>query len=220
MMSNYAGTNFHMTFAVCFFSAKYGAPPLLILPGKRFNRDFLEGCNIQGSNITTAPMVFINSTLFLIWIELFANSVTDSVARPLVLVYDVFCSHYNDEIVKKSVELKVILVIFPSNSTHLIRSLDESIFKPFKSVLKHCVSKFMLQNAITTITKKDAMPIGSNSWREGIVSKNSSIDSGFRVSGLLSFYFPATQRRLKLFKDCGIALSEDNPTWMRFWGTV
>ena len=32
----------------------------------------------------------------------------------------------------------------------------------------------------------------------------------------VSFFFPVMQRRLKLFKDSGIADSEENPTWMRF----
>ena len=39
--SKYADTNFHMTFAVCVSTDKYVAPPLSIIPGKRFNRDVL-----------------------------------------------------------------------------------------------------------------------------------------------------------------------------------
>ena len=54
---------------------------------------------------------------------------------------------------EKSVEIKVILVIFTANATHLIQLLDVSVLKPLNSVLKHCVSSFMLENAITNITK-------------------------------------------------------------------
>ena len=75
--------NFHMTFFVCVSAAKSVAPPLLILPGKRLNRDVFEGCDIEGTNITIALKNFINSALFLSWLELFANSVPDSVACPL-----------------------------------------------------------------------------------------------------------------------------------------
>ena len=77
-----------MTFVVCVSGAKYVLPPLLISPGKLLNRDVLGGYNIQGANIKTAPNVFIDYTLFLNWIEFFESSVPDSVARPLVLVYD------------------------------------------------------------------------------------------------------------------------------------
>ena len=94
-----------MTFVVCVSAAKYVAPPLLIFPGNRLNRDVLEGCDIEGANITTAPKGFINYTLYLSWLELFSNSVPDSVARPFVLVYDECCSQYNNEIVRKQLIL-------------------------------------------------------------------------------------------------------------------
>ena len=51
-----------MTFVVCVSTTKSVAPPLLLLPGKRVNRDVLEGYDIEGANITTAPKRF--STLF------------------------------------------------------------------------------------------------------------------------------------------------------------
>ena len=62
--SNCADANIHTTFVVCVSADKYVAPPLLILTGKRLNNYALEGCNIEGANITTAPKFFINSTLF------------------------------------------------------------------------------------------------------------------------------------------------------------
>ena len=73
----------------------------------------------------------------------------------------------------------------------------------------------MLENNITTITKKCSMTIGSKSWREGIKYKTTNIASGFRASGLWISSFGDMKRHLKLFKDGSIALSEDNPTWIR-----
>ena len=46
--SKCADSNFHMTFVVCVSAAKYVATPLLILPGKRLNRNVIEGCDIEG----------------------------------------------------------------------------------------------------------------------------------------------------------------------------
>ena len=106
MWSKCADANFHMTFVVCVFAPKYVLPSLLILPGKRLNRDVLEGCDIEGDSITTAPKGVIDFTLFLSWIEFFANSVPDSVVRPFVLFYDVCASQYNDKIVKNMLSLK------------------------------------------------------------------------------------------------------------------
>ena len=75
--SKFADANFYMTFVVCISSAKHVAPPLLIIRGKRLNRDVLKGWNIEGANIKKPPKGFINSTLSLIWIELFENYVPD-----------------------------------------------------------------------------------------------------------------------------------------------
>ena len=88
-----AGANFHMTFVVCVSADKFGAPPLLILPGNYLNRGVLEGCNIEGAYVTTASKRFINSNSLLNCIELFANYFPGSVTRPLVLIYDGCCSH-------------------------------------------------------------------------------------------------------------------------------
>ena len=116
--SKSAEANFHMDFVVCVSAAETVAPPLSIFPGKRLDRDVMEGCNIEGAHFTTAPKGFINSTLFLNCIFFFANSVHDSVVCPLVLVYDCCCSHYNDDFLKKTIEIKVILIILPANATH------------------------------------------------------------------------------------------------------
>ena len=50
-----ADVSFHMIFVICVSADKYVAPPLLILLVKRLNRDVIEGCNIEGDNITVAP---------------------------------------------------------------------------------------------------------------------------------------------------------------------
>ena len=60
-----ADANFHITFVICVSAAKSVASPLSILPGKRFNRDVPEGCDIEGAKITTSPKSFINYTLSL-----------------------------------------------------------------------------------------------------------------------------------------------------------
>ena len=55
MWSKCADANFYMNFFVCVSDDKSVAPPLLILPGNRFNREVISGFNIEGANIKTAP---------------------------------------------------------------------------------------------------------------------------------------------------------------------
>ena len=70
----------------------------------------------------------------------------------------------------------------------------------------------MLENTITTISKKYAMTIGSKYWIEGILDKTTDIASVFRAAGLRPLSSPVIQHRLKLFKDSRIADSEENLT--------
>ena len=68
--------------------------------------------------------------------------------------------------------------------------------------------------------EKNEMTIGSKTWREGILDKTKNIASGFIASVLWTLSFPDMQLRLKLLKDGDIAVSEENPTWMRCRETV
>ena len=77
----------------------------------------------------------------------------------------------------------------------------------------------MLENAITMISKKDSMTIGSKYWREGIKYKTTNIATGLIAAVMWPLYSPAMQLQLKLFKDSSIADSEENPTWMRYQET-
>ena len=52
----------------------------------------------------------------------------------------------------------------------------------------------MLENAITTITKKYEITIGSKYWREIIQDKTTNIDSGFIAVGLWNLSFAVMQR--------------------------
>ena len=68
MCSKCVDANSHIAFVVCVSSDKSVVTPLLILLGKRLNRDAIEGFNIEVHNIKTSPNGFINYTLFLRWI--------------------------------------------------------------------------------------------------------------------------------------------------------
>ena len=61
----------------------------------------------------------MNSRLFIKCLILFDICVPTIVKRPLVLVYDGYSSHYNDEILEKVIEIYIILALLPANATYL-----------------------------------------------------------------------------------------------------
>ena len=61
--SKCANVSFHMIFVLYVSAAKYVSPSLLFIPGKRFIRYVIQGCDIEGSNIATEP-IFLSILLY------------------------------------------------------------------------------------------------------------------------------------------------------------
>ena len=113
------------------------------------------------------------------------------------------------------IELIIVLVLLPSNSTHLIQPLDISVFKPFKTELKHQIEKFMIENACTSFRKKDAIAIASIVFEKGIINKPVKIVAGFKVGGIRPVSFPHMQSRWRLFHNGGVDSTELSiATWI------
>jgi hypothetical protein len=136
--------------------------------------------------------------------EHFERTVPADAKRPLLLVYDGYGSHYNDDIVKKAIQLRIILVLLPENATHLIQPLDICVFKPFKTILKQTMDNFMIEKACTSFSKKDAVEISSVAWNDGIIDKKHNIIAGFKSSGIWPLNFSQMQRRWRLYHDGGV----------------
>ena len=64
------------------------------------------------------------------------------------------------------------------------------------------------------------MTIGSKDWKKVMLDKATYIASGFSAACLWPLSFPVMQHQLKLFKDDGIAGSEENLNSMRCRETV
>ena len=135
----------------------------------------------------------MNSNIFIKWLDRFSSNVPSHVKRRIALVYYNYGIHSNTDIVEKLIKLKIILVLMPSNSTHLIQPLDISVFKPFKTELKHQIEKFMIENACTSFTKKDAIVIASIRFEKGIINQIENIVAGFISGGICMVSFPQMQ---------------------------
>ena len=91
------------------------------------------------------------------WLCHFHSAVLESTKRPLILVYDGYSSHFNEMIVSKAISLKIILVLLPSNATHLVQPLDIAVFRPFKMIMKRVLDQKMIKNALISISKSKSL---------------------------------------------------------------
>ena len=89
-----------MTIIACVDANGFTVPTLFILPGQLLNSTTIYQCFITGSTVTVSPKGFMNSKIFIKWLDNFSSNVIGHVKRPTVLVYDGTVSYYRTYIVK------------------------------------------------------------------------------------------------------------------------
>nr|CCA15902.1 AlNc14C16G1762 [Albugo laibachii Nc14] len=108
-------------------------PPLFLLPGQqRLNRDILSECSVPDATVAVALKAFMNQAIFVKWLEHFAAR--ESLRRRLRF-----------------------LLLLPPNSTHILQPLDVSVFTPFKTSLRRSMDRFMIDEDVSSLTKKPAI---------------------------------------------------------------
>ena len=116
--------SFHMTIVDCVSSNGFPVPPLFVLLCQQLNHASIYHCSITIITETVDTKGLTNSNIFIKWLDHFSSNVLSHVGRPIALVYNDYGSHYNTDHVEKLIELRIILVLLPSNSTHLIQPLN------------------------------------------------------------------------------------------------
>ena len=177
-------TSFHLTLVACVSASGSCLPPLFLLPGQRLNRDILSECSVPGDTVAVAPKAFMNQAIFVKWLEHFAASVPSSVIRPLLLIYDGCARHYSKRIVETAIEMKIILLLHPPKSTHILQPLDVAVFKSFKICLRRSMDRFMIDEDVSSLKKKQAIALASSVWQNGVLAKPDNVISGFANTGL------------------------------------
>ncbi|DBA00780.1 TPA: hypothetical protein N0F65_004685 [Lagenidium giganteum] len=213
--SRTAETSFHLIIVACGSASGFMMPPLFILPGKRINRDVLDACAVPRARVTTTDTAFTNADLIIRWIAYFAAEVPTPLRRPLVLFLDGASSHMDACIDAQAVACGVQLVQIPANASHLFQPLDVSVFRGFKSALKHQICKFMLSTGKCSINKKEAVTLASVAWQNGVVAKPGNIAAGFKEAGIFPLSRPAMGQRLGKFSANGTSKPVVSPSWLK-----
>lgn len=210
-----AEANFHLTIVACGSVNGDVVPPVFVVPGQRLNKDVMDGVLQRSAKISTAPKGFVNAALFEVWLEHFAASVPEAIARPLLLIHDGCSNHFSPAIAAKAASLRILLPPLPANATHLFQPLDVAVFKPFKTVLKGKIHDFMVSSGKTTINKKEAVDIASVAWEGGVEKRSSNVVSGFVFIGLFPSSLLAMSNRLAHYKAGGIKKGFVSPVWLQ-----
>ena len=150
--------SFHLSVVACGSASGHVIPPLFILPGQRFPSNLIDCCYVAGARGTCTDSGFINRATLLRRVEMFSNSVPNSVPCPILLLFDGYLSHLSIDLVEMGETLGTQFVCFPANATHLVQPLDIAVFSAFKKTIRamarthmmdtgkfiHCNSLFIL----------------------------------------------------------------------------
>jgi len=118
--------------AVCCFSASgIYVPPILVFPRKRMKEEYLNGAPPETLGFLS-DSGYINSDLFLKWLEHFKHHVKPSEDSPVLLILDNHTSHININTITYCRTNFIHLVSIPPHSSHRTQPLDRCFFKPLK----------------------------------------------------------------------------------------
>lgn len=138
--------NFHLSVVACVNASGHVIPPLSILPGQRLSCHIMSECNISGARVVSAATGFINRAVFVKWVQFFSNSVPPTVKRPLLLLFDGYLSHLSIELIQADETLGIRFVCLPANATHLIQSMDITVFSPYMKKIRSLARNYMFDS--------------------------------------------------------------------------
>ena len=120
-----------------------------IFRGKRIRDNYIRFCE-DGAAMTMQSKAWMTQFRFSNWISHIINSLESrggiSPENRHLLIVDGHNSHVTLEVVKKSMEAGLDLVILPSHTSHHLQPLDVSVFAPFKRGFKQYRDAWIFHN--------------------------------------------------------------------------
>lgn len=168
--------------AVCCMSAggKY-VPPALIFPRKRKKDELLNGAP-AGTLLMTSESGYMNSDLFLEWLDHFKKNENPTPEDPIMLILDNHSSHISLAAINKCREYQILLLSLPPHSSHRLQPLDRGFFGPLKTVYGQECEKWHVSHPGRAITQFQIAELFGNAF-----SRVASIEkavSAFRACGI------------------------------------
>ena len=163
----------------CINAAGEFGPTLLIFKGARM----IEGLKVGAlPNVTVAVSQsgWINSELFLTWFQKFIQGISS--ARPVVLFMDSHASHISPEVIAMASANNIIIITFPSHTSHLLQPLDVAVYRPLKLAWQKYLRQFQEGNPLRRPGRFDFHGMFNPAFLESFSRQN--LISGFSKAGI------------------------------------
>ncbi|KAJ4436391.1 hypothetical protein ANN_19023, partial [Periplaneta americana] len=162
-----------VTAVCCVSAAGYYVPPALIFQRKRYKPEFCDRTPPDTLGMVS-DSGFINSELFMTWLEHFSKHVVPSQQKKKLLILDNHISHCSLAAIEYCREKGIILLSLPPHASHKLQPLDVSLFGPLKKSLSE---EWKNHPSGSNVSPKDLLPSpkGRREKKRGNRSKSSAI---------------------------------------------
>ena len=174
-----------VTLLCCVNSEGETIPPYILVPvaNEEKRRDSVPVIGplgyMRSAHVDSTRTGRMNEEKFSFWLhEIFAKEARELVQNNdwIVLNIDNYSAHINLESFTTLHEKKIVIALFPPNTTHVISPLDISVYKPFKTYLERSLGDF------STLSNKNILQWIEPAYEQAFTSKN--IQNGFTTSGI------------------------------------
>lgn len=170
------------TMVVCCSAAGQYVAPMIIFKRKRMMVELGTGAP-PGCLVEISDSGYINSDLFVVWLQQFISVVKPTKENKVLLVLDGHTTHSkNLAAVHMARDNGVILLQLPGHTTHRLQPLDISVFKPLETYYNQAVEKWMREHPGLAVTQFQVAELLGQAYGKAATVENSV--NGFRKCGI------------------------------------
>lgn len=170
------------TIVCCVNAAGSCVPPMIIFKRKRMANELKIGAP-PGAIVTISDTGYINTDLFVQWLQHFINHVKCSKENKVLLLLDGHTTHSkNLEALLLARENGIVLLQLPGHTTHRLQPLDVSFFKPMEAYFTQALEKWLRTNPGSTLSQYNMTTLLDDAYSRA--ANIQTISNGFRATGI------------------------------------
>lgn len=174
----------NITVLFCMSANGHFMPPFFVFPRQRMNDRLMINSPAESVGVAQ-PKGWMNSDLFLQWLQLFIKHSHPTKERPVLLLLDGHCSHKTLAVINLCRQNYIHLISSPPHTTHKLQPLDRTFMKPFKDAYNQRCDMWMRANAGSRITDYDIAGLVNEAFTK--VARLDIAVSGFKCTGIHPF---------------------------------
>jgi len=173
-----------VTTVCCMSASGTFVPPFLIFPRKNMTDTLMHGAP-AGAVGCASPNGWIDSDIFVRWLNHFITHVKPSQTDRHVIVLDGHCSHKTIEVIDLARKNGIDILVLPPHTTHRLQPLDTVFYKPLSDNYNKAADRWMLTNAGKRISFYEVASLFEEAYEKTATLAKAS--SGFRCTGIWPF---------------------------------